>query len=73
MTIELTKAVIMASIDTYKRGNYSVSDCLRMIDKDIRRETDCIPNIDKRLTAQNKLYLYGLNQLEKAIKSMERR
>ena len=69
MTIQFTKDIIVSSIDTYKRGVYTVSDCLRMIDRDIRRETDCIPNIDKRIATQNKLYLYGIDQLKKAIKS----
>ena len=67
------KRSVAADIWAYENGRYTVTECLKQIDRDIHINTDCIPNIDTRIEQQNKLYIYGLEKLVKSIKTMERR
>ena len=67
------KKILLSCIETYSKGLYSISDCIKQIDREILIATNCNPDIDTRISQQNKLYLYSLSELTKAIKAMERR
>ena len=66
------KRYVSCNVKCYTEGRYTVSECIRQIDRDIQCNTNCIPDIDTRISQQNKLYLYGMIELTKAIKKMER-
>lgn len=67
-----TKCIITSCIDTFKRGNYTIPECLQQIENEIQRETWCIYDIDEKIKRQNKLYKYGLSMLHNAIGQMDR-
>ena len=67
-----TKRIVSCCVDTFLEGRYTVSECIRQIDKTIQCETNCIPNHDIRIRQQYKLYSYGLDKLHKAILKMDR-
>jgi len=73
MTINEYKKHIKCYIECYLEGRYTVSECIYVMNKFIDNNTWLIPDINERITKQNKLYIYGLDKLSQAIKATERR
>ena len=66
------RRILSGCIAMYTKGLISVSETMQQLDKAIEKNTWMIPNIDYRISLQNKLYRYGLNKLSKAIEYMEK-
>ena len=72
MTINEYKKHIKCYIECYQEGRYTVSECIQVMDKFIQGNTWLIPDIDQRISKQNKLYQYALKTLHDAIAKMDR-
>ena len=66
------KQLLNSYIQLYSSGLLSISECFARLDNTIQKATDNISNTDDRISQQNKLYIYGMAMLTKAIKQNER-
>ena len=60
------------NVQVFKDGRYTLAETLRMITRDIQEYTNCIPNIDKRIQTEYKLYKNALSKLVAAIDYMSK-
>ena len=72
MTINEYKKHINVYVDCYLEGRYTVSECIQVIDKFIQNNTWLIPDINQKISKQNKLYKYALKALHDSIVKMDR-
>ena len=73
MKTEDIKMIISGIINLYLTGLYTVSDCLKRIEKTIQEKTAYTLDINSRIEQQNQLYKYAMFHMHKAIIRLERR
>lgn len=66
------KRSIPKTVECYQEGRFTLPELMKVLTKDIERETGCIPNIDTRLDYQEKLFKYACACVSKAIDKMQR-
>ena len=66
------KRSIPHTVECYTEGRFTLPELVKVLTKDIERETNCIPDINIRIEKQEKLFKYACACISKAIDKMQR-